>query len=133
MNAVSAGHQAVVEVLLNTPDVDLNVRGKYGRTALSEAQKRGYTEIFYLLLSKISVSDCVDSAITANEDPSNAQHPRPSRPIAYDILKSSQAYCDIFQVQVLGNMPGYHCEICENGNFDMCGLCRSSGASCLGG
>lgn len=40
MGAVSTGHQAVVEVLLNTPDTDLNARDEYGRTALSEAQKR---------------------------------------------------------------------------------------------
>lgn len=64
MGAVSTGHQAVVEVLLNTPDTDFNMRDKYGRTALSEAQKRGYTVIFSLLLRKISPSSCLDSAIT---------------------------------------------------------------------
>lgn len=45
MGAVAAGRQAVVQVLLSTPDVNLNVRDKYGHTTLFEARKRGYTEI----------------------------------------------------------------------------------------
>lgn len=132
MSAASAGHRAVVEFLLNTPDIDLNVKDKYGRTALFEAQKRGYTKISYLLLSKVNGSGCVDPVITANEDLPDAKCSRSSRSIACAILKSSQPYCDICQVQVLDNTRVYHCKICENGNFDICGFCRSCGASCLG-
>lgn len=63
---------------------------------------------------------------------SPAEHARPPRPIACDILKSFQTCCDICQAQILGNTSIYHCGICENGNFDICGYCRSCGASFLG-
>lgn len=42
------------------------------------------------------------------------------------VSPSPQTYCDICQIQALGNTRIYHCDICENGKFDICGFVEAA-------
>ena len=52
MRASFNGHTEIVEILLNTEGINVNMQNKVGYTALMKASSNGYTEIVKMLLNK---------------------------------------------------------------------------------
>ena len=72
--AARGGHEAVVQLLLATGQVDVDSKDNYGRSALQRAAERGHEAVVQLLLATRQVD--IDSSTTlplSQSDPSN-QH-----------------------------------------------------------
>lgn len=106
LGAAAAGQVAVVQALLGHAGVDPEARDLYGRNALAEARQRGHVDVARLLSS---VEQC---PVTAAEQPLESRY-----------------ICDICRVNI--GPKRYHCDICDEGDFDICHFCIESGAYCL--
>ena len=115
--AVRQGHVEVVKVLLDTEIVTCDSRDCFGRSVFWWAKRSGNTDIQKMLADYsqrrgIPIRDeYVDVRSTSND------------------LKSSQ--CEVCTLNLPRNGTYYQCEICYNGNFQICGECYELGGRCL--
>jgi Ankyrin repeats (many copies) len=119
MVAAIRGHEAVLKLLLHKDGIQPELRDTFGRTALTDARKRGNLHIARLLRQKQG-----DNSVVHDEDESSGRHQEADQ---------GRVFCNI----CLGFIPNanyhYHCGKCDRGDFDACQECIESGASCFDG
>ena len=116
--AARIGHRDVLEVLL-TRSHSLNVKDNFGRAPLWWARRAGHSYIADLLLEKYK-----ENGITIQED--NLPTSMISAP--YD---EYSRYCDVCVLSISNKETYYHCNVCSNGDFDICKECFAMKAHCL--
>lgn len=119
--AAGNGHEAVVELLLANSATLPDSKDKFGRTPLSWAARRGNINAVKLILR-----NCERHGIVVQEKDVDI-----GRPPAAD--QESRIYCGICLWWIPNINSYHHCEICVNGDFDICEDCIASGALCLDG
>jgi ankyrin repeat protein len=103
------GHKAVVELLLAQDEVDPEPKSKGGWTPLSLAARQGHSDVVKLLLEKYKENGIV----VHNEDVDFATHP----------AAEGRITCDNCLSKIPDFDTHYHCEICSEGDFDICQKC----------
>ncbi|KAL9074309.1 MAG: hypothetical protein Q9157_004431 [Trypethelium eluteriae] len=118
--AAGNGHEAIVKLLIAENLDSLFSNDNFGRTPLSCASKRGHSKIVQLIHERYQ-----ENGITIrDEDTINFGPPPVSN-------QRGRIHCDVCLVEVPDVNVHYHCEICDDGNFDVCQYCHFEGAFCL--
>jgi ankyrin repeat protein len=97
----------------------LTIGDNFGRTPLWWAKKNGYPEIADLLLKKSR-----ENGIFIQED----DLPITTIPVLAD---ETSRWCDVCILGILEKDTYYHCNVCNNGDFDICKECFAMKAQCL--
>jgi ankyrin repeat protein len=116
--AARRGHRLVLELLLSQSQ-SLNIKDNFGRSPLWWARKTKHLSIANLLLEKYK-----QKGIVLHQD---------DLPTATTSLFAKKTYrlCDVCLLDVLETDAYYHCETCNNGDFDICEECFGEKAHCL--
>ncbi|EXK78230.1 hypothetical protein FOQG_17083 [Fusarium oxysporum f. sp. raphani 54005] len=110
----------IVKALLATGEVTFNSQDRFGRTLWWWARRSRNTDIQQALRD---YAEKRGIAICGNDDFSEASpisNYRPSR------------WCDVCTLSIPQNEVFYECEVCNNGDFDICSACYMVGGRCLG-
>lgn len=146
------GHETVAQLLLKGR-ADVAARDAYGLSALHAAAVRGHAVLVRLLLEngadiaantihgetplhlaagrehkavvQVLYEHCEDLGIPAYNEGMNVPSKLPVSP-------SSRLYCDNCDVTILSSDAYYHCNICDDGDFDLCQRCLDKGVLCYG-
>ncbi|KAH0536068.1 hypothetical protein FGG08_007034 [Glutinoglossum americanum] len=116
--AAGRGHETVVRLLLEN-GADVTLKTTHGGTALHRAAERGRKAVEQILLEhcqehNIAISD-EDMSVTSKLANS-----------------SSYIYCDNCDGRIPSPDPHYHCNICDDDDFDLCQECIDKGTLCRG-
>ncbi|KAK5562498.1 hypothetical protein LTR43_011895 [Exophiala xenobiotica] len=112
--AAGNGHEAVVKLLLANSATLSDSKDKFGRTPLSWAASRGNINAVKLILKNYE-----RHGIVVREKDVDI-----GRPPAAD--QESRIYCGICLWWIPNINSYHHCEICVNGDFDICEDCKRS-------
>jgi ankyrin repeat protein len=112
------GHTDMVAVLL-TRSHGLNVKDNFGRTPLWWARRTRWPEIADLLLEKYKENGIIDQ-----------EGDLPIATISV-LADENSRWCDACVLGISKKDNYYHCEVCNNGDFDICKECFAMNAHCL--
>ncbi|KAL2014315.1 hypothetical protein VTN00DRAFT_1840 [Thermoascus crustaceus] len=115
-DAAAGGYLQSVRMLLAKSGINPDSKDNFGRTAQSDATRRGKYDIVKLLLQSQETGSAYPS------DMSDITHPTACQ---------GRIYCDICLINIPDVDFHYHCQICNHGDFDVCNECVLSGANCL--
>jgi hypothetical protein len=126
------GHVNVVKLLLEK-GANMAVADKDGWMPLCLASKNGHADIVKLLLEKGA-----DIAVASNDGrtplclASNSGHADIVKLLLEKYKeKGIIKFCDVCDLGISNEDTYYHCQVCNNGDFDICEECFAIEARCL--
>jgi len=143
--AAENGREEATKLLLATEGVNPNCKDQNGRTPLSWAAERAHQGVTKLLLAKTGLdpeSKDNSNLTPISRTPSLAvfelllkKYRENSIALRTEDLSARQAsiICDTCSAEIRDFEAYHHCDICVNGDFDICQKCIADGKSCQDG
>jgi ankyrin repeat protein len=117
--AVDRRRVRVVQLLLDKPQIKLGPLDQYGSTSPSDSGSvpdEQETRILQMLRAR-----CSQDGVLLPDD----FHLHPATNL------ESLIYCNVGRHQIPNADVHYHCDVCENGNFDVCQTCAGRATCCI--
>jgi hypothetical protein len=148
--AAMHGHDDVLTLLFAVPGIGPNFQDRYGRTALWWAAAYGHINTVMFLLHEHQCNpDIADSCgrtpqVIAGKknhrsivDLLRSEEGGPIMVAEKNLNKSLEHYqsgcvtCDVCTVDIAVGESHYHCNVCANGDWDLCAECNDFGMHCI--
>jgi ankyrin repeat protein len=148
--AAMHGHDDVLTLLFAVPGIGPNFQDRYGRTALWWAAAYGHINTVMFLLHEHQCNP--DIADSCGRTPQVIAGKKNHRSIV-DLLRSEEGgpiivaeknlnkslehyqsccvICDVCTVDIAVGESHYHCNVCANGDWDLCAECNDFGMHCI--